>query len=75
VATLEDAQAARRAHQDRLAAMGAHAIEIQPLSDLSGYELIVHFAQVPATAVPSSLVTTNAGKTSMVPMRMVTRPA
>jgi hypothetical protein len=75
MATLEDAQAARRAHQDRLAAMGAHAIEIQPLSDLSGYELIVHFAQVPATAVPSSLVTTNAGKTRVVPMRMVTRPA
>jgi hypothetical protein len=75
MATLEDAEAARRAHQDRLAAMGAHAIEIQPLSDLSGYELIVHFAQVPATAVPSSLVTTNAGKTSIVPMRMVTRPA
>jgi hypothetical protein len=74
MATLEDAEAARRAHQDRLAAMGAHAIEIQPLSDLSGYELIVHFAQVPETAVPSSLVTTNAGKTRVVPMRMVTRP-
>jgi hypothetical protein len=75
MATLEDAEAARKAHQDRLAAMGAHAIEIQPLSDLSGYELIVHFAVIPATAVPSSLVTTNAGRTSMVPMRMVTRPA
>jgi hypothetical protein len=75
MATLEDAEAARKAHQVRLAAMGAHAIEIQPLSDLSGYELIVHFAQAPATAVPSSLVTTNAGRTSMVPMRMVTSPA
>jgi hypothetical protein len=42
MATLEDAEAARKTHQDRLAAMGAHAIEIQPLSDLSGYELIVH---------------------------------
>jgi hypothetical protein len=75
MATLQDAEAARRAHQDRLAAMGAHAIEIQPLSDLSGYELIVHFAQAPAVAVPSSLVTTIGGKTAMVPMRMVTRPA
>lgn len=63
MATLQDAEAARKAHQDRLAAMGAHAIEIQPLSDLSGYELIVHFAEVPAAAVPNSLVTTNAGKT------------
>ena len=75
MATLQDAEAARRAHQDRLAAMGAHAIEIQPLSDLSGYELIVHFAEVPTTAVPSSLVTTTAGRTRVVPMRMVTRPA
>ena len=75
MATLEDALAARKAHQDRLAAMGAHAIEIQPLSDLSGYELIVHFAERPTFHVPSSLVTTNAGRTSMVPMRMVTRPA
>ena len=75
MATLQDAEAARKAHQDRLAAMGAHAIEIRPLSDLSGYELIVHFTHVPATAIPSSLVTTNGGKTSMVPMRMVTRPA
>jgi len=73
MATLEDAEAARRTHQDRLAAMGAHAIEIQPLSDLSGYELIVHFARVPTAAVPSSLVTTNGGKTRVVPMRMVTR--
>ena len=75
MATLEDAEAARKAHQDRLAAMGAHAIEIQPLSDLSGYEIIVHFADPPTIGVPSSLVTTNAGKTFMVPMRMVTRPA
>jgi hypothetical protein len=75
MATLQDAEAARRAHQDRLAAMGAHAIEIQPLSDLSGYELIVHFADMPTAAIPSSLVTTNRGKTSVVPMRMVTRPA
>lgn len=70
MATLQDAEAARRAHQNSLAAMGAHAIEIQLLSDLTGYELIVHFADT-----PSSLVTTNGGKTSMVPMRMVTRPA
>jgi hypothetical protein len=35
MATLEDAEAARKAHQDRLAAMGAHAIEIQPQSDLT----------------------------------------
>ena len=75
MATLEDAEAARKAHQDRLAAMGAHAIEIQPLSDLSGYELIVHFAERPKVGVPSSLVTTNAGRTSMVPMRVVTSPA
>ncbi|MGH2471973.1 MAG: hypothetical protein ACRDG6_06175 [Candidatus Limnocylindria bacterium] len=75
MATLEDAEAARRAHQDRLAAMGAHAIEIQPLDDLSGYELIVHFAQLPTAALPSSLVTTNGGRTSMVPMRAVTPPA
>jgi hypothetical protein len=75
VATFEDAEAARKAHQDRLAAMGAHAIEIQMLDDLSGYELIVHFAEPPTFGVPSSLVTTNAGKTSMVPMRMVTRQA
>lgn len=72
MATLDDAEAARRTHQDRLAAMGAHAIEIQPLSDLSGYELIVHFAHVPTVAIPSSLVTTNGGKTSMVPMRVLT---
>jgi hypothetical protein len=75
MATLEDAEAARKAHQDRLAAMGAHAIEIKPLSDLSGYELVVHFADPPGVDVPSSLVTTSGGKTSMVPMRMVTRPA
>jgi hypothetical protein len=75
MATFEDAEAARKAHQDRLAAMGAHAIEIQPLSDLSGYELIVHFEEPPTVGVPSSLVTTSGGKTSMVPMRMVTRPA
>ncbi len=75
MATLQDAEAARRAHQDRLAALGAHAIEIQPLSDLSGYELIVHFAGTPTGAIPSSLVTTNAGRTSMVPMRVVTPPA
>lgn len=74
MATLEDAEAARRAHQERLAAMGAHAIEIQPLSDLSGYELIVHFAQVPTAQIPSSLVTTSGGRTSMVPMRMATKP-
>lgn len=74
MATFEDAEAARKAHQDRLAAMGAHAIEIQMLDDLSGYELIVHFAEPPTLGVPSSLVTTNAGKTSTVPMRMVTRP-
>jgi hypothetical protein len=74
MATFEDAEAARKAHQDRLAAMGAHAIEIQMLDDLSGYELIVHFAEPPTFGAPSSLVTTNAGKTSMVPMRMVTRP-
>lgn len=75
MATLQDAEAARKAHQDRLAALGAHAIEIQPLSDLSGYELIVHFADVPTANIPSSLVTTSGGKTSMVPMRMATRPA
>lgn len=75
MATLEDAEAARRAHQDRLAAMGAHAIEIQQLRDLSGYELIVHFAEPPTFVVPSSLVTTKAGKTCMVPMRIVTKPA
>ena len=74
MATLEDAEAARKVHQDRLAAMGAHAVEIPPLSDLSGYELIVHFAQMPTAAMPSSLVTTNAGRTSMVPVRAVTRP-
>jgi hypothetical protein len=55
--------------------MGAHAIEIQPLSDFSGYELIVHFADPPTIGVPSSLVTTIGGKTLTVPMRMVTRPA
>jgi hypothetical protein len=75
MATFEDAEAARKAHQDRLAAMGAHAIEIQPLSDLSGYELIVHFAGPPRFDVPSSLVTTIGGRTLTVPMRMVTRPA
>ena len=75
MATFEDAEAARKAHQDRLAAMGAHAIEIQQLSDLSGYELIVHFVKPPALGVPSSLVTTNAGKTSMVPVRVVKKPA
>ena len=75
MATLEEAEAARKAHQDRLAAMGAHAIEIQPLSDLSGYELVVHFADPPAVDVPSSLVTTIGGKTLTVPMRTVTRPA
>jgi hypothetical protein len=75
MATFEDAEAARKAHQDRLAAMGAHAIVIQMLDDLSGYELIVHFAEPPSSSVPSSLVTTTAGRTSMVPMRMVTKPA
>ena len=75
MATFEDAEAARKTHQDRMAAMGAHAIEIQMLDDLSGYELIVHFAKPPALGVPSSLVTTNAGKTSMVPVRVVKKPA
>ena len=75
MATFEDAEAARKAHQDRLAALGAHAIEIQMLDDLSGYELIVHFAEPPPTGVPSSLVTSTAGKTAMVPMRTVIRPA
>jgi len=75
MATFEDAEAARRAHQDRLAALGAHAIEIQMLDDLSGYQLIVHFAEPPTSSVPSSLVTTTAGKTCMVPLRMVTKPA
>ena len=75
MATLEDAEAARRRHQDRLAALGAHAIEIQPLADRSGYELIVHFAAAPAFDVPSSLVTKSGGKTAMVPMRTVTRRA
>jgi hypothetical protein len=74
MATLEDAKAARKAHQDRLAALGAHAIEIQRSSDLSGYELIVHFAKAPTAAIPSSLVTTSGGRTSMVPVRAVTRP-
>src|SRR5207247_11126395 len=49
MATFEDAEAARKAHQDRLAALGAHAIEIQMLDDLSGYEMIVHFAEQPPT--------------------------
>jgi len=75
MATFEDAEAARKAHQDRLAAMGAHAIVIQMLDDLSGYELIVHFAAPPPSGVPSSLVTTKAGKISMVPLRTVTKPA
>ncbi len=75
MATFEDAEAARKAHQDRLAALGAHAIKIQMLDDLSGYELIVHFAEPPNSSVPSSLITTTAGKTSMVPLRMVTKPA
>ena len=73
MATFEDAEAARKAHQERLAALGAHAIEIQMLDDLSGYELIVHFAAPPPSGVPSSLVTGTAGKTTMVPMRTVTR--
>jgi hypothetical protein len=75
MATYEDAEAARKAHQGRLAALGAHAIKIQMLDDLSGYELIVHFAAPPTSGVPSSLITTTAGKTSMVPLRTVTRPA
>jgi hypothetical protein len=75
MATLEDAEAARKTHQDRLAAMGAHAIEIQPQGDLSEYELVVHFAKPPTSDVPGSLVTTNAGRTVMVPMRTVTGPA
>jgi len=75
MATLEEAEAARKRHQDRLAALGAHAIEIQPKSDLSGYELIVHFADPPRSGVPSSLITTIAGKTATVPMRVVTKPA
>jgi hypothetical protein len=75
VATFEDAEAARKAHQDRLAALGAHAIEIQMLDDLSGYQLIVHFAEPPASSVPSSLVTTTAGKTCTVPLRTVTKAA
>ncbi|HEY7624638.1 MAG TPA: hypothetical protein VIA63_06390 [Candidatus Limnocylindria bacterium] len=75
MATLEDAEAARKTHQDRLAALGAHAIEIQPLSDLSGYELIVHFAAPPGPGVPSSLVTSRRGRTATVPMRTVTRSA
>ena len=34
-----------------------------------------NIAETPTLDVPSSLVTTNAGRTCMVPMRMVTRPA
>jgi hypothetical protein len=33
VATFEDAEAARKADQDRLAPLAAHAIEIQMLGD------------------------------------------
>lgn len=73
MATLDDAQAARVAHQDRLGALGAHAIEIQPIVDGGGYELIVHFASAPPASVPRSLVIRTGGKTATVPVRTVTR--
>lgn len=73
MATLHDAEAARLAHQDRLGAMGAHAIEIQPVIEGSGYELIVHFATTPPADVPRSLVIRNAGRTATVPVRTVKR--
>jgi hypothetical protein len=72
VATLDDAEAARLAHQDRFEAMGAHAIEIQPLVE-GGYELIVHFAATPPADVPRSLVIRAGGRTATVPVRTITR--
>jgi hypothetical protein len=73
MATLEEAEAARLAHQDRFGAMGAHAIGIYPMVDGTGYELVVQFAQTPPDDVPRSVVVTNAGRTVTVPVRTKTK--
>jgi hypothetical protein len=73
VATLADAEAARLAHQDRIGAFGAHAIEIQPLRRRGEYELIVHFAAAP-TALPRSVVVRCGTRSVAVPLRAVIWP-
>jgi hypothetical protein len=69
MATLEDVEAARLAHQDRFGAMGAHAIEIQPVREHAGYELIVHVAKTPPDGFPRSV---RAGKAATVPVQTKT---
>jgi hypothetical protein len=69
LATLEEAEAARLAHQDRFGAMGAHAIAVDRMVDGTGYELVVHFSQTPPDDIPRSVVVTSAGKAATVPVR------
>jgi hypothetical protein len=74
MATLAEAEAARLAEEDRFGALGARAIEIQPLRDRSGYELIVHFAATPPAGVPRSVAVTRGARTAIVPVRAIVRP-
>jgi hypothetical protein len=74
MASLEEAEDARLAEEDRLGSLGAHAIEIQPLADRSGYELIVHFARRPAIELPRAVGVSRGGRRTHVPLRMVIRP-
>ena len=64
--TLEAAEAARREHEDLFAGLGAHAIEIHPRSDGSGYELIVHFAGEPPRELPRSVSVVASGVATAV---------
>lgn len=53
LATLQDAEAARRANEDLFERMGAHAIEIAVSG--SDHELIVHFADAPLPRMPRTV--------------------
>jgi hypothetical protein len=52
-ATLEEAEAARKANEDLFERMGAHAIEIAGSG--SAHELIVHFATEPLPRMPATV--------------------
>jgi hypothetical protein len=69
LATLEAAEAARRANEDLFERMGAHAIEIA--GEGSERELVVHFAVTPLLGMPK---TVRAPGGTVVPVR-VTRSA
>lgn len=52
-ATLEDAEAARKANEELFERMGAHAIEVAGTG--TQHELIVHFASEPLPRMPATV--------------------